>query len=529
MTLDQLAQRANADFDLNFKRSQQKVKDYEATGLLEGLTGNDKVHMATLLDNQLKQLMTESTTMTNQGGASFSAGTGEQYAGIVLPMVRKLYAETISAKEFVSVQPLSVPNGLVFYLDFKYGTTKSPFTAGDSVYGTLDTFNQAPTGGLYGAGRYGYSINMITASVSTTVTSGSWSDVLLSSTLSGSAFAGELKKVTVPLASLPDYDEYGISAFYLSGSGVLPANILAQFTTADTTNVTFIVTGSSAGVLTGTAVASYQKKTKDNFRGDYEDRTGTLAIADFQTEFTSSPITAKSRKLKGSWTQEAQKDIFVYQGINLEAEITSMMADSIGKDVDLEILAMLLQAVPKSGSREFWTAENNVMINPTQTGFQPMSSGYYNSQQQWFATLGTKINKVSNSILQKTARGSANYMVISPRVANIVESMAGYMSDADVDKTTSSFGANRSGTFNSQYKVYKNPYYNEDKILMGFKGSNYLECGAVYAPYVGLETTPPIYNPSTGTPTKIISTRYGKKVLRGEFHGDVVIGGLNTI
>jgi hypothetical protein len=122
-----------------------------------------------------------------------------------------------------------------------------------------------------------------------------------------------------------------------------------------------------------------------------------------------------------------------------------------------------------------------------------------------------------------------NFAVISPTVANVVESMSGYNSDADVDKTTSTFGANRAGSFNGQVKVFKNPLYLENRILGGFKGNNYLETGAVLAPYVGLETTPLMYNPNTGTPTKIVSTRYGKLLLRGEFYGDVVVTGLNTL
>ena len=133
------------------------------TGLLEGLSEVDSNNMSLLLENQAKQLVTEtSTTGGNPGAGTFTPGTGAQWAGVALPLVRKVFGQ-IAAKEFVSVQPMNLPSGLVFYLDFQYGTTKSPFTAGDSMYGTTDpagTFGNTNTGGLYGAGRYSYSTNL---------------------------------------------------------------------------------------------------------------------------------------------------------------------------------------------------------------------------------------------------------------------------------------------------------------------------------------------------------------------------------
>jgi len=526
MTLEQLAKSVSEDYNSQYERNNKKVQLYESTGLLQGMQGNEKIAMAVLLDNQFRRLLKESTTQTNLGGATFVTGQGEQHASIVLPMVRKVFVDTISAKEMVSIQPISVPSGIVFYLDMKYGSTKSPFTQGDSVYGTLDTFDKVPSGGMYGAGRYGYSVNQISGTGTASVSNATFADVMFDSSLEASVTANEIKKVTIPLTAIPNYDIYAVTSFYATGGGVTPANTFPQFTSADLTNIYFFVTGSTAGITGGATTISYTKQNKDNDRGDYEDRTGSLTIADFEPSFKSVPITAKSRKLKGSFTPEASKDIFEYQGINLEAELTSMMSESIGKDIDLETFAMLLKGV---NSREYWSAQNNTAINAGKTGFAPLASAYYNDQKGWFNTLGTKINQLSNKILQKTVRGAMNFAVISPTVANVVESMSGYNSDADVDKTTSTFGANRAGSFNGQVKVFKNPLYLENRILGGFKGNNYLETGAVLAPYVGLETTPLMYNPNTGTPTKIVSTRYGKLLLRGEFYGDVVVTGLNTL
>jgi hypothetical protein len=103
------------------------------TGLLEGI-GNetDKNNMSMILENQAKQLVTEESSTGGGGAGTFTAGTGGQWAGVALPLVRKVFGQ-IAAKEFVSVQPMNLPSGLVFYLDFQYGTSKSPFTAGQSL------------------------------------------------------------------------------------------------------------------------------------------------------------------------------------------------------------------------------------------------------------------------------------------------------------------------------------------------------------------------------------------------------------
>ena len=132
---------------------------WEKTGLLEGL-GEDinKNNMALMLENQAKQLVVE-TSQTGTG-ATFTVGQGEQWAGIALPLVRKVFGQ-IAAKEFVSVQPMNLPAGLVFYLDFQYGNNiPNPFQAGQSVYGTLNQtpnsgFGNLASGGLYGQGRFG--------------------------------------------------------------------------------------------------------------------------------------------------------------------------------------------------------------------------------------------------------------------------------------------------------------------------------------------------------------------------------------
>jgi hypothetical protein len=105
---------------------------------------------------------------TGNGSIGTSTGGAEQWAGVALPLVRKVFAQ-ISAKDFLSVQPMNLPSGLIFYLDFKYGTNNNGFANGDNMYGNVSTANdkigvdEEVSGGLYGAGRFGYSINSASA------------------------------------------------------------------------------------------------------------------------------------------------------------------------------------------------------------------------------------------------------------------------------------------------------------------------------------------------------------------------------
>ena len=511
------------------------------SGLLEGISNDtDKANMSIMLENQAKQLVMEANTTGT--GASFTAGTGEQYAAVALPLVRKVFGQ-IAAKEFVSVQPMSLPAGLVFYLDFQYGTTKKPFTSGDSMYGTpSEGFGNLAEGGLYGAGRFGYSTNQFSASInSVTVASGSWANTNFTSELSASAAANEIKTITFTSASISDnLDGNAVRSFVVSSGSVLESRLLPSFTSqAASGDVTFVFTGSAAEIKDGNGfVVSYSKKTADNARGDFEDGAAysdqagaagqSINIPEIDVQMRSETIAAKTRKLKAQWTPEFSQDLNAFHSIDAEAELTSILSEYISLEIDLEILDMLIENAPTT---EVWSAKVGNQLNAGGTGFDSNTNGVYYTQMSWFQTLGIKLQKVSNIIHQRTLRGGANFMVVSPTVATILESIPGFAADTDGDVTKASyaFGVQKIGALNSRYKVYKNPYMTENTILMGFRGNQFLESGAVYAPYVPLIMTPLVYDPNTFTPRKGIMTRYAKKMVRPEFYGKVFVSDLNVI
>ena len=515
---------------------------WEKTGLLEGLSEVNKNNMSMILENQAKQLVVEQSS-TQTGGDAFAGGTGAQWAGVALPLVRKVFGQ-IAAKEFVSVQPMNLPSGLVFFLDFQYGQAKDinfgpdgpVYSSPASMYGNTNPGPDAdPSDGLYGAGRFGYSINQFSASVTASVDDASWSDVNYESEKSASIAAGGFKAVSMSMSNVDRPDLKGVRAFSIAGS---EAAILPQYTSAENDVVTFVLADGGLVPLDGNVVTLlYNQQPTPDHRGDFEDAAGAgipnaqseteLSIPQIDVKMKSEAIVAKTRKLKAQWTPEFAQDLNAYQALDAEAELTSIMSEYISLEIDLEILDMLIQDA--SAADEYWSAVSNKSLNSTKTGYDDLN--FFNTQGQWFQTLGTKLQKVSNKIHQKTLRGGANFMVISPSVATVIESIPGFASNADGDanKAKFAFGIQKMGQMNSRYDVYKNPYMTENVILMGYRGSQFLETGAVFAPYIPLIMTPLVYDPDTFTPRKGLLTRYAKKMIRPEFYGRVFVSDLASV
>ena len=548
MNVQQLLESSN-QYKVIMEDAQRLSGKWAKSGLLEGI-GNtqDKNTMAILLENQAKQLITEASAT---GGTTSMSGGGynsENWAGVALPLVRRVFGE-IAAKEFVSVQPMNLPSGLVFYLDFKYGTGVKPFTSGGSLYGANATTNvtDIASQSLYGAGKFGYSINQFSASIVATTGSTTWADFNLDSTYSASA-ATNWKKISVPLPSAADTNAVRSFVFTSGSSGTfISANdILQQFTTVANSTASFIVTGSLVSVSSSTPTVTlfFSVAPTPAARGDFEDQTtgggagnggnggypganttsAAIAIPEINVQLKSEAIVAKTRKLKAQWTPEFAQDLNAYHSVDAEAELTGILSQYISMEIDLEILDMLIQ---NAFTTEYWSAVNNQGVGAS--GVTNGNLGYYNTQGGWFQTLGTKLQKVSNTIHQLTLRGGANFLVTSPTVATILESIPGFASDGDGEKMEFNFGIQKVGSLNSRYKVYKNPYMTENVIFMGYKGAQFLECGAVFAPYVPLIMTPLLYDPNTFTPRKGLMTRYAKKMIRPDYYGKVYVAGLNTL
>ena len=514
------------------------VRKWEPTGLLEGMRNESDVHgMSILLENQARQLIDEgSRTGTSEGN--------EEWAGVALPLVRRVFGE-IAAKEFVSVQPMNLPSGLVFYLDFKYGSNRPGFNKGDSLFGKTNV-PDLPTGGLYGAGRFAYTINDKSLNdLDGVVVAVTARDVQFDATLAASGTLAKLRKVTVDLAG-QRIDTNGVRAFTLAaeaGPAAVIEEYFPRFTAYEGDNkVSFIYKLNAAAIaaagtttqgrdiaFTDTLTVQFHAQPLDYDRGDFEDRSASnlvggtnytpLDIPEIDVQLRSEPIVAKTRKLKAVWTPELAQDLNAYHSVDAEAELTSILSEYISMEIDLEILDMLVQ---NGLTREYWSTLPGMEYDANTGAFANRNS-HTGTKNEWYQTLGNKIQRVSNRIHQKTMRGGANFMVCSPDVATIIESIPGYLGDTDGTQATFAMGVQKIGALNNRFTVYKNPYMLDNIILVGFRGNNFLETGAVYAPYVPLIMTPLIYDPNSFTPRRGVMTRYAKKMVRPEFYGIVVV------
>lgn len=542
------------------------VHKWEKTGLLEGLKNDiEKSNMSVLLESQAKQLIEESSITGTQANS-------EQWAGVALPLVRRVFAE-IAAKEFVSVQPMNLPSGLVFYLDFKYGTTSGVFskdstTNYSSLFGGLSGSHEwkigatnVPVGGLYGPGHNAYTINNQTLSdVHVSVDTASLADVNfdtgnsndpVNNNISASLAGDELFTITtvnletsssIAFNSYPDLNN--VRTFMPSGSGIV--TWFPGFTRFSGKEAVFVVSGSGLAKNTVLDSLVYSLQPKDTSRGDFEDKLGAssdatdtglnkdIGIPEVNLELRSEPIVAKTRKLKAVWTPELAQDLNAYHSVDAEAELTALLSEYVSMEIDLEILDMLIVNAPNI-NKERWSARlNREIIKTGANAYEVVdvttagAGGYY-TKATWYQTLGNKIQKVSNKIHQLTLRGGANFMVVGPDVATILESIPGFVVNTDGDSAKFAMGVSRVGNFASRFQVYKNPYMQENLILLGFRGNNFLETGAVYAPYIPLIQTPLVYDPVNFTPRRGVMTRYSKKIVRPEFYGLIYVSDTNQV
>ena len=507
------------------------VTKWEKSGLLEGMDNDwQKSGMATLLENQARQLISENSKTSPTGGT----GVGdEEWSGVALPLVRRVFGNIV-AQELVSVQPMNLPSGLVFFLDFKYGDSFGKFSEGDSLAGKTGPNSPSGSvgpfgeGGFYGEGRYGYTISQSQLTVSTTGNgaSASFQDIDFDSELSASLLTtSRFHKIAIATSNFVNPDLKSVRAWnYVPQGGLTDVKVYPQFTKVNGANIELIVSSSytNGNSGTGSYAVDYLKETTAGNRGDFEDRVGDanvdqLNIPEVNLEMRSLPIVAKTRKLKAVWSPELAQDLNAYHSVDAEAELTSMLSDYISMEIDLEILDML---IGDAQTVDFWSAKSGEDYDAATKSFQ--TNVFYGTRFEWYQTLVAKLQKMSNEIHRLTLRGGANFIVVGPKIATILESIPGYMSnpgDGDATQQQFSMGVSRVGQAGGRYTIYKNPYMSENQILVGFRGSNFLETGAVYSPYVPLITTPLVYDPSDFTPRKGVMTRYAKKMIRPEFYG----------
>jgi hypothetical protein len=528
------------------KEANRITEKWNKTGLLKGLKdvgGNmAKSNMARLLENQAAELLKESSEVSDIKG----------FQNIAFPIVRRVFGGLI-ANELVSVQPMSLPSGLLFYLDYtfananKAGNQNLDWTSGGSVYGdqTDPGSENLGTGGHYYLNS-AYSDRELTAALDVQASgAASWADVNYDFELSGAVANSTLWYVDVAFTSsaayaLADLDETNYKNFGISGSDALWGGVKGVYkrhnTFNTTTGVTRLFFSASAALDDGVGITgSFVTKA-----GLTVDSTGVVLTPAFESDFvndiipeldikvSSVAVTAKTRKLKAKWTPELAQDLNAYHNLDAEVELTQILSEQIAIDIDREILSQLLNDA--TGATMYWSRKPGDFVNKL-TGASVAGASFTGTVREWYETLVETTIDVANTIHRKTLRGAANFMVVSPDVATILENTVLYKPQLSLDpkETQFSLGIEKIGSLTNRFVVYKDPYFPRNLILIGYKGGSFLETGFVYAPYVPLIVTPTIFAPDDFTPRKGVMTRYAKKMVRSDFYGKVVVLNMDVI
>ena len=590
------------------KEGQALLSKWEKTGLLEGLGDERKrTGMALLLENQAKELLREVSAM--------SRGAVEGFASVAFPIVRRVFGGLV-ANDIVSVQPMSLPSGLIFFLDFKYTQARLDIRNGDSIYGggvlghkltggvdlsqEARNANVASSGDNADKGFYnlnnGYasptgSLAIATSAIapaSAVSAAGQWPGgsaalnvpVLISSLTASTTDSSNGAKavrfdpdllvaegtdrvmqvdVTLTDAQLLDINLENMSALDLrpqgSGSGVgfgeggtedaRPVRRLTK--RVSKLLVRFTVHGDNAfAAIDVEEAATLHFPLKDAFDGTpaagSNDALGAIvgangidgwglenqtAIPEIDIRVDSVSVTAVTKKLKAKWTPELGQDLNAYHNLDAEVELTGILSEQIALEIDREILADLVNLA--TAATYYWSRAPGLFVNRTtgaELGASSAAPDFTGTVSEWYETLVETINDVSAQIHRKTLRGGANFLVVSPEVANILEFTAGFRANITADADKGSVGAVNVGSLSKKWDVFVDPYFLRNVVLVGRKGNSFLESGYVYAPYVPLQVTPTIFGIEDFVPRKGVMTRYAKKMVRPDMYGLVIVRGL---
>ena len=631
-TLDQLTEGIRARH--LGTQNRRLVEKWSRTGLLRGLEDVKRENMSRLLENQASQLLKEVSSLSTGGGNLTDSGDIRGFTNVAFPIVRRVFGGLV-ANDLVSIQPMSLPSGLLFYLDYTYGSNVGgtaagyTYSAGKSIYnnpvGKGIQSGSLASGGQYDLAGTGYTRVHSTTAVADAapdakafVFAGAatrtlqTADTAFSSTAHATGTDGKLLQFDPQITNLIE-NESG-KFFFLAvpfnttnfanvdstmvkeiglvedSAGAAGSSDLAYLpeavqggSTLNVRRLNQLVTWDGGSTVTSAPMASnttsnahvlmvlsgtllHDTNDKADFTVSYvlsskldssAGNADTLVIPAFESataarnleaedptipeidiKIESIAVTAQTRKLKARWTPELAQDLNAYHSLDAEVELTQILSEQIALELDREILNDLLTQA--GGANLYWSRAPGRFVNKENGAEVQRGStihpgpAWAGTVREWYETLTETIIDAANQIHRKTLRGSANFIVVGPDVATILESSVFYKPIYSLDgegqvSAPMTLGAEKVGALSNRFTVYKDPYFPRNKILVGYKGGSYLETGYVYAPYVPLIVTPTIFAPDDFTPRKGVMTRYGKKMVRSDFYGSVTVLDMNII
>ena len=446
--------------------------------ILEGVTDQyTRETTAVLLENQARHVLAEQSKSGMLEESTTAVGNLGTFQKFAFPLVRRVFPELI-ANKVVGVQPMQGPVSQVFYLGMDRTKGNSEGGQTETVYSKHNLTYKGNTAGKHGA-TAGLDANSGTLNADTQLSAGMAIETM----------------------------GMDIAAFPVSSN-------LGGF-------------GTSAGEVLGNAT--------------------TNAIPDLSFHIEQQAVIAKTRKFRALWTIEAAQDLKAYHNLDLERELTDLLGKEVALEIDREILEDLRSiaydsvdadndlfdraSLDKGGSNNFPHDDTggDYQYGFTNDGVQTLGTNA-NVTFVDFATtalslaprhvgevysnLLAAVNFAAQDIYKTTFRGAGNYVITSPIVAAMLQSAAKLEGGIDA-KEAGQLGANiqYKGKWAGMYDVYVDPMWPEDEILVGYKGTNAMETGYVYSPYIPVQMLPTVVDPETFQPRKGLITRYGKTAI----------------
>lgn len=467
-----------------------------------------RANFARLLDNQLSIM--ESYQRASNGFGLIteditSTSNLADFTRFALPMIRKSYSKLI-ADDIVGVQPMNQPASLIFYIRYRYGTTKGQTLAGTQIMRQNTGQNFARYNGWaidpYYSSQEVRDEDLTVAGNRLTVTGTLSHRPVLAGSVRIEVFASAadanpacddpspLLKVTF------DYNGNVESVFKSSDTSMAAVTV-----DVNTPNATKFDHATGGVIVTVGSALPAGCVARVNYEYDLE---ANPLQPDVTLSIDSDSVSATTRRLKTSWSIEAAQDMKSVYDMDAEDTLLNLMADEVVAEIDREILNDLLVAASIRATHNFATAAG-ASVNFTDRNIALMY----------------KTIELANVIHRTTLRGPANWLVTSSDISSKYEQLNDFRSSDVMDPEGTNLGIVNAGSIQKRMKLYRDPLFPTCKVLMGFKGGTALDSGYMYCPYVPLLSTPTVLNPDSHTPSKGVMTRYGKKLLEdgGLFYG----------
>ena len=376
-----------------------------------------------------------------------------------LALVSAVIPNLIS-EELVTVQPLQLKIGQVFFLKYMYGTNKGKIKAGDVAFD-----------------RYGRPVNEINYS---------------SEIVEGEEFAtGDGEEV----------DFEGNLAF-IRVRHINAINGIAVECDAKG-NIQGAGVSGKVDLETGKLNLKFTKAPGDGevVEVDYEyDLESVLpnTIPEVQLQLSETTLKARPRKLKTLYSFDAGQDLMRQQGVDIDESLLEAAVSSIRAEIDAEII------------NDLWVQAG---LTSTWNNQWDKTSGL--SKREYNMTFIDEITAAGNAMFEVTRRCQPNFLVVGRLAADALDSIGAprFQAVANVGGT----GAFFAGVLDGRIRVYKNPYFQANQYLLGYRGDTLIDAGYVYAPYIPIMTTN-LLMAEDFVGRRGYATSYAKKMLQPQLY-----------